>query len=371
MVSPSVPGRFGVPGRLLRPNEIPRPVSMGRVVHSLRWLDASWAGRVDGRGMTATEPVTSFRLRDVADVCAIVPVLLGFNPTDSIVFMGASDGQVRVCGRIGLPDLERDPLAEGCNAVRRRLRGLQVFVVGYGADADRVNSAVTSFVSGLGGAEIVRSLRVCDDRVWCLCGSCPSDGPGTTLRLDCHPIRATAVYAGLQVLADRDAVVAPVAGPAASEWVRLTRLFEGAGAGLQGMSPQERRELALGLMDTGLTDLMELDDASCALLARLVDEVDCRDACWMLQTLATANAHHELWLRVLAVCTDGWAVPVLCLLGFACWLAGQGARLAASIERAASLEPEYTMLHLLEDVNRMAVPPDFWQQLPCGPGDPA
>jgi len=275
-----------------------------------------------------------------------------------------------MCGRLDLEDLELDDV-EGFACLRLSLRWMQVILVGYGADAERVKRAIASLVRRLGGVPIVERLRVWNDHVWCLCGSCPSDGPGTRLGLDAHPIRATAVVAGIQVLADRDAAVAPVAGPPFSERDRLTSLAEDAEARIVDLSPQERRNLALGLMTVGLNDVTQLDDAACALLARLVHEVECRDACWMLQTLETAHEHHELWMRVVGVCIDELAVSVLCLLGFACWLAGQGARMVACIERAASIDPEYSMLHLLEDVNRMAVPPDIWRQLPCGPGHPA
>jgi hypothetical protein len=78
---------------------------------------------------------------------------------------------------------------------------------------------------------------------------------------------------------------------------------------------------------------------------------------------SNAARHVELLTRVLDATARWLAVPVLCLTAAAAWIDGDGALMACCLERAHTIEPGYSMLRLLGDVNRAGTDPALWDEI--------
>ncbi|QGN31731.1 DUF4192 family protein [Microlunatus sp. Gsoil 973] len=111
---------------------------------------------------------------------------------------------------------------------------------------------------------------------------------------------------------------------------------------------------------------MVLSDRDLVSLAILAIDVRVRDEAWALIDRSDAWIHVELWRQVVSRSTPELAVPVLCLLGLAAWIAGQGTLLVCCLERAVSLDPRYSMTRILQDLHANAVPPSYWDRLKSG-----
>jgi hypothetical protein len=81
-------------------------------------------------------------------------------------------------------------------------------------------------------------------------------------------------------------------------------------------------------------------------------------------TRADAGGHVELWRDVVRrTPLDLLAAPAA-LLGFAAWLAGDGALAWCAVERSQQAEPDYSLAGLLAEALVNAIPPTSWEPIP-------
>ncbi|TQS42740.1 DUF4192 family protein [Cryptosporangium phraense] len=103
------------------------------------------------------------------DLVELVPYLIGFHPTDSIVTVGYRDGKVAVTVRADLPaagestNSSRSPASPAYNARAISDVASQATVIGYGS-LDRVFEAARVFVDALAKSRS-RCTRCCESTV--------------------------------------------------------------------------------------------------------------------------------------------------------------------------------------------------------------
>ena len=175
------------------------------------------------------------RVDSVAGVLAVIPYLLGFHPSSSLVVIGIGPpgGQIKLAFRYDLPDppdanLAGDIAAHAIAVLARQQVGL-VIAVGYGPGA-LVTPVAELFRAGLHSTGIVLHdlVRVEDGRYWSyVCDNprcCPAEGvPFDALA---HPAAAALTTAGIPAYPDRASLsrsLAPVSGPAANSMSQATR----------------------------------------------------------------------------------------------------------------------------------------------------
>ena len=175
------------------------------------------------------------RVDSVAGVLAVIPYLLGFHPSSSLVVIGIGPpgGQIKLAFRYDLPDppdanLAGDIAAHAIAVLARQQVGL-VIAVGYGPGA-LVTPVAELFRAGLHSTGIVLHdlVRVEDGRYWSyICDNprcCPAEGvPFDALA---HPAAAALTTAGIPAYPDRASLsrsLAPVSGPAANSMGQATR----------------------------------------------------------------------------------------------------------------------------------------------------
>lgn len=311
---------------------------------------------------------TPLVLNDPADILSLVPFVLGFHPSDSVVVLGMRDRQMIFQARGDLADAGQ--LAGHYATIVGRQQVTAVIVIGYGP-ATSVTPAVLAIAARLAeaGIDVHDVLRVTDGRYWSyLCQSwrcCPVDG--TPFDPTRSRVAVAAVVEGHVALPSREALehrLAPVGGVAregmrrATERAhrRLKALVEAAAepGGLRAAGAIAVRTA----VDRQRTD-GQLDDDEVAWLTVLLAHVAVRDDAWVGIDSDPA-LHVRLWTEVLRRAEPELSPAPATLLGFAAWQAGDGVIAAMAVERALAADRDYAPARLLGGVIAGGVPPQEW-----------
>lgn len=331
-------------------------------------------------------PLT-LRLRTPDDLLATVPVVLGFEPRDSLVLLSfGADGRARPDGstgrgatgphlRIGLPEPDDPPallaeVVEAAVAPCRRHGVASVAAVVYTSDA-RLGAAAAARVEAscaAAGITVLALLRA-DGRRWYDAGDAVgAEGGAAPYRNESHPVRAAAVLHGRVVLGSREELAellapadeevrgpvatavarrgSPLPGPAESRWVGDT-VTRAARAGTP-LGVEEAARLVVALR-----------------LGRH------RDAAWAGVGRAEAARHVDLWLDLVRRAPDGWRAGPAALAALTAWLDGSGALAWCAVDVCLEEEPGHPLGVLVRDFLEAAAPPSWWGEVTDALGGPA
>ncbi len=321
-------------------------------------------------------------------VLAVVPHMLGFYPSRSLVVLGlGAQNRVMVTFRYDLPDpadaeLTED-IAEHADYVLRREHIAAALLVGYGP-ADLVAPVVACTAGRLidSGVQVHEVLRADAGRYWSmLCDDvacCPPGGrsydPGS------HPAAAAMTEAGLGAHPDREALARTIQRPAGSAdrisratlqaRLRLSQLADiGAAEGDRDPNLRATRtgrkeiQRAIRRYRSGgsIGSLEHL-----AWLAVLVADLRVRDDAWARMDPAHRDDHCRLWTDVLRGAALDFVPAPASLLAFTAWQSGNGALAAMAVERALTADPGYSMAQLLAGAVNAALPPSA-ARMPMSP----
>lgn len=312
-------------------------------------------------------------------VLAVVPHLLGFYPSRSLVVLGLGpQNRVLVTFRYDLPEPADEQLAldiaEHAGYVLDRERISSALLVGYGP-AELVAPVIHSTAARLtdSGIDLHEVLRADAGRYWSLlCDDatcCPPEGrsydPGS------HPAAAAMAEAGLAAHPDRDALARTLQRPAGSADLisratsrALQRLSDLVDLGEAEGDPDPqlratrtgRREVqrAIRRYRSGgrIASIEHL-----AWLAVLLSDIRVRDDAWARMHPAFREHHCRLWIDVLRSAALDYAPAPASLLAFTAWQAGNGALAGMAVDRALNANPIYSMAHLLAGAIEAALPP--------------
>ena len=319
------------------------------------------------------------RVGSPADMLAIVPHLLGFIPSHSLVVVGARGPRHRidVTFRYDLPDPpDRQAAASIASHAVSVLTSQQfttAVVIGYGPGplvtplADAIRPAISQT-----DLELRDVLRVHDGCYWSYLCTNPSCCPpaGVLFDLDGHPASvAMTATTGRGVLANRDelaATIAPLIGPAAETMRQETARAERIAARL--LTRTTTGNSARPLIDRGLTAVQAAittyrDGGSVELrgqfawLALTLTSLEVRDDAWARMDPAHARAHQRLWTDLIRHAQPGYIAAPAALLAFTAWQNGNGALANLALDRALTDTPGYSMAQLLRDAIDAGAPP--------------
>ena len=332
------------------------------------------------------------RVASPAGLLAIVPYLLGFHPSRSLVVIGLGPPgrQVKVGFRYDLPDppdpqLARDMAAHAVSVLARQ-RLTEAVVVGYGPGL-LVTPVADTLVGQLpaAGIDLCEVLRVEDGRYWSyLCTNpacCPADG--VPFDETAHPAAVTMTVAGQPVLPDREALAATLAPPTGqqAESIRAAaRRAEDRAHQLRATAPNRQAARRL-LIDHGRSAVQEAistyrgggtitSDGQLAWLALTLASLPVRDDAWARMDPAHTRAHRRLWTDVTRRAPDPYLPAPASLLAFTAWQAGNGTLANIALDRALAADPGYSMALLLRDILAAGVPPSQ-ARLPMTPEEVA
>lgn len=329
------------------------------------------------------------RVGSADGILAVVPHLLGFHPSDSLVMLGIGGphARIRIAFRYDLPDPpERDlaaDIAAHAVTVLSRQHLTMAIAVGYGSG--RTVTPVVDVVAPAlreAGIAVQDALRVEGGRYWSyVCGDpdcCPPGGvPFDSVG---HPASAALAAAGLPVRADRAALADTLAS--AAEDTRpmreaVERARRAAGQLIDLEVAASGGDPFLRIADAGRRSVKqviaryrrggELDDHDeIAWLGVALGDLRVRDDAWARMDPRFNDAHQRLWTSLVRRLPADLVAAPAALLAFTAWQAGDGALASVAIERALDADPEYSMALLVADALHAGLPPSA-AKLPMTP----
>ncbi len=317
---------------------------------------------------TPTSPVT-LRARSPEDLLALVPVVLGFEPTESVVML-TFDAAHPFHARVDLPadradaaavaDLLLDP------AVRHRVG--RVVLLLYSAEPDRrvVTDTWRALRRGCRarGLDVVEALRVTPTRYHPLLGGEPRLRElGVPYDVASHPFRAQAVLDGRVTRRSR----ADLAADLAADPCAVLSLEEAArrcpawpwehDAAAPPSALLAEGEWVEQAVDRHLDAGSVPDDAEAARLLRALTVTAVRDAAWSRLPRPRAREGVRLLTDLVRRAPDDWLPPVAALLAWAAWQSGEGALAWCALDRGDAVDPHYPLARTLAGALARAVPP--------------
>lgn len=319
------------------------------------------------RRHSARAAAPRLRVRRPADFLALVPYLLGFHPTESVVAIYCQGGRVLLTARVDLPPPAlAAALAEQVADLAARHGAEEVVLVGYGSDGPDTRAVLQRLLEG-GGPRVREAVLVSEGRWWsltCTDGCCPAEG--TAHDPAAHPLAAEAVYAGLSAQPSRTELQRQVRGPDDAEEDALAELVARVSVRTAPLDRSESAALMALTVRRCCEDPGPPGDEDCLLLALLATDLVVRDVAWALVEREDVEDHLRVWQQVVTRTPAALAPGPLGLLGVTGWIAGQGALQNCCSERLTSLDPDYTLGLLLADISDRALPPRCWDGMAEG-----
>jgi hypothetical protein len=325
-------------------------------------------------------------------VLAIVPHLLGFHPSRSLVVLGVSGARDRIIMtfRYDLPDppdteLADDIAAHAC-AVLSRQEVPAAIVIGYGP-AGLVAPVVDPLVGAVlqAGLEVREVLRAEGGRYWSALCQDPDCCPAGGVAFDpCSRPPAPALsQAGPDPYPDRAALARTLTPPPGT--ARATR--QATGRALRRIdklitaAQRAGRDPAEALAEAGRSAVLDAirlyqsgteitDRSRLAFLAVILNDLRVRDDAWARQVPEHRSAHLRLWTDVLTGAAPEFVPAPASLLAFTAWQSGEGALANVAVERALAADPAYSMALLIADAVQAGLPPSA-ARLPMTPEEVA
>lgn len=310
----------------------------------------------------------TLHVRCTEDLIAAAPLVLGFQPADSVVMLTA-EGEHVFHARTGLPD-RADPAAMASEVAETMLcparrNGVRRVVFLFFSDDERVVRRVWAALRR--GCEqsrlhVVDAVRVDDRRYFPLIGAKRLREVGVGYDVAGHPFAAQAVLQGIVVEKDREAVAARVApDPRAQRAVQEVLTRRGLGELEPPRTAAERRLWGEWLQRVVRTHTQRGTVATDGQLARIgwcMQDVRVRDAAWALIRRPEADRHQAFWTDAVRRMPEPLVPAPAMLLGWAAWQAGHGALAWIAIDRCRAVDPGYGMATILASCLDQALPPD-------------
>lgn len=331
-------------------------------------------------GGAEAEPSARVQVGSPAGLLAVVPHLLGFHPSRSLVVLGVTGPRDRVslAFRYDLPeppdaDLVTD-IAEHAGAVLTRESITAVVLVGYGPASLVTPAAETvSRVLLHQGIGIREVLRAEGGRYWsALCqdpGCCPADG--VSYDPCSHPAAATlARETGRDAFPDRAALARTLqpppgsARPVRQATSRALRRLDR----LMTTATRDGRDPSAALASAGRRAVRQAiaryrsggritERGPLAFLAVVIADLRVRDDAWARMDPEHREAHVRLWTDVVTGAAPEFIPAAASLLAFTAWQSGDGGLANVAVDRAVAADPAYSMALLIGEAVRSGLPP--------------
>lgn len=331
----------------------------------------------------------TLRLKSPSELLAIVPYLLGFEPTDSIMVICLENSRIGLTQRLDLP-----PAGEGEAAVRSLMPSLmrehpdQVLLIAYESKPDLSAEAVHALTAAVtaAGVPIHDRIVVMSGRWRSLdCHAptcCPAEGQPVPVPAEVAALASEFIGHELSPYADRNALVAQLeAGPESVSATDLECAEAVDGEALAGVWPQilDARDSAVQITPAmaasaavSLKDVHVRDGLVAWLTPGTLDpaqfpvEVESllsgMDREWDEDqpdtgAIVAMNRIQARLVRLCAMLPDEHATAALTVLACFTWWRGNGALTRAALDRALRCQPDYRLAVLLEQMVDLAIRP--------------
>jgi Domain of unknown function (DUF4192) len=339
---------------------------------------------------------THTTLRSPAELLAVVPYILGYHPTNSVVLMCLRNHQLGLTQRLDLP--QPDQVHKVVPALLPSLLAEspdRVLLIGYEDHAGDSLPAFEPLSVELASQhiEIADRIVVCNGRWRSLdCDNedcCPSEGSPVPAPSDVPRAVVEFVGEGIAPHPDREALASQLEpGPEAVGRVRrsakkaMARAVESHSTpraelfaawprilapDAKTISPEDAVKAAMSLLDIeirdGLVAWLSPGTLNINELSAEVQELICGlergwgDDPYQPAALVAQNGVQDRLIHLCAMLPDRLAAPALSVLASFAWWRGDGALARVSLDRALRCEPNYRLARLLEHMVDLAIRP--------------
>ena len=297
---------------------------------------------------------TPLRASTPEDVLAAVPVVLGFEPLQSVVML-TFGGVETFHARIDLPpptELDRAVTLLLEPALLHRVERV-VFVL-YAEDRPATRALLRRLRRSFrrAGIDVVETFRAHEGR-WFAPGRPGAPPGGVPYDISGHRFRAQAVTEGIVVHGSR-AELEELLDARRDEVERVVRAARLA----LPSPPGEIADLVDHRLSGGRFTTLEL----ARVLLGLV-EPGGRDAALAAMEREAAQGHVRLWTDAVQRAPDDLVAAPAAVLALAAWLAGHGALAWCAVDRSRAATPECSLADLVADLLTRAVPPSAWSRV--------
>lgn len=298
-------------------------------------------------------------IKGVDELAAVVPHLLGFQPTESLVVVPLRPGPP--VARVDLPDTasDRDLVTEQLLSAYRRYAqpDSMLAVMCFSEDLQAAELASQQLADGLTthGIEVPARIWVTDDAWTDL-----NTGRGGPRTRDAESVMtAQLVVAGRQVpAAGRHELAARLVGDRAPVAAEL--------AGVRGRAAVNggavERAWVTHRIDRFDVDGAALSDRDAARLLVAVEDLTTRDDALMRMNTDNADSSRALWTDLTRRAPDDVRTPAATLLAFSSWLGGDGANAWVALDQIPPENQGYPLAGLVSQALEQAVPPSAWKK---------
>ncbi|MEV4199379.1 DUF4192 domain-containing protein [Micromonospora globbae] len=347
--------------------------------------------------MTPPSDRPTLRVGGPAELLALLPYLLGFHPTSSLVVVALAGSNLLNVARLDLPATEqmrRMTAALHRVAATTKTHGATgTILVGYGT-TEQVDPSMRAATVALTAASVPvkEALRVDTGRYWSyLCDNpdcCPPQGvpfdPTTTVAA------AAATTAGLVALPDRTAVAARLAPVTGAARDRMAEATAGAAQFLldlvEAAAPEASNNphapldasldtpLGRALLAAGRTYLTQaqhryragaaVDDDRVALMTMLLELPQVRE--FTARRTTAAQWEIDMWADLVRRAEPEFATGPAIMLTLAALQAGDGALAAIAVQRALQADPSDRLANLLAQAVAEGIDPATVTKLLAG-----
>lgn len=295
------------------------------------------------------------------DLVAFVPLALGFVPEHSAVMLTFDEAGASFHARVDMPASPDDftDVVSLLLAPARRHGVVTVALVLYSdedAEAFALEFCQRFIEAGIG---VLDALRVSGRRWFEVLPQSPEGAPGVVAAaqrdghlfdLSAHRFTAHGVLEGRVTHRSREDLAHSIDAAEATAGQFRT------GAALDAESVEEIVWQALRASEP-------FTDAELTGMVASLPTAHLRDRAWSWWHRADAERAVRLWSDAARRVPDDCAADVCAVLGFAAWLAGDGALAWCALDRAARSVRDHPLSSLVADLLDSASPPTLWDEL--------
>jgi hypothetical protein len=321
--------------------------------------------------MTTSIPHTHIRLRDLSQLVAGIPYVIGYPPTDSLVLFNFSrcpELMLSATIRIDLPKPEElPPVVAQLSAAVARNEAVAVVAVVVAENGEEHRLFVDLFRKALEGKDILLSHaswvpKVAHGELW----RCYSDPlcTGPVPDPQTSALAAASAVAGDMTYPDRKAMAAHFAPDSKEALARRKKL-------LKACQPYKEEDLwadleLLGhILDTARSsyDPPKLTDHQLVRLARALSQTPVKDECLAIALSDDAEPAERLWTTLVRGLPAPERAEAAFLLAMSAYLRGAGVIAGLALRIVIEADPRHRTAVLLDSALRMGFPPDHLRAL--------
>lgn len=309
------------------------------------------------------------RLRELGDLIAAIPHMLGFHPRESLVVIVLNGHSVRFAVRVDLVDpVHAEALVGELVGPIRANQASAVVLVVVSEEVARTAAAAHAELVG----EIARAL--CAHEIPVVQAACvarttagspwfeyaDSGGGGVLPDGSTSVMAAATAAAGLVTFESREQLANLIAADDGRSMRRRTRLLADADAEhpMDAALAAERMDLLERLYREAGAGRLRLDDETVAKAGSALCDPMVRDAClgWCLAD--GASVAEQVWIALVRATPAPYRAEPATLLAFCAYLRGDGAFAGIALEAALTANPEHTLAALLLSALHGGITPD-------------